>query len=235
MNAKEDIVKYVTTTPHNINPMILNQKLDEFSAGSSGNNSDAVKYVEQILTNEEKMQARKNLGLHYMEGSPKQIGVYVGALNLEKLPIASRLLTEVAGYYFETEQQKSSFSIPMAGEDYIRWYGNGNLIPPKAISQNIEMKQEKIYPNLPYVVYYSIAELGSVEEGVGIAFDEEVLAEMGIDIHYHGFYFYDLNDLEYYYETIPQEYLPPVIVKDRNGNNYHLVVNDDGSLSVEPA
>ena len=235
MNAKEDIVKYVTTTPHNINPVILNQKLDEFSAGGGGNNNDTVKYVEQILTNEEKMQARKNLGLYYRQDFPKNIGSYYsGILSLENWPSTDRLVTEVTSYNFETKEQESSFYIPMAGEDFVRWYGNGNLIPPKAISQNIEIK-EKIYPNLPYVVYYSMAELSSIEEGIGIAFDEEALAEMGIDIRYNEFYFYNLNDLEYHYETIPQEYLPPVIVKDRNGNNYHLVVNDDGSLSVEPA
>ena len=57
--SKQDVIDYVTETPHNINKNILGQKLDEL-----GGAKDAVQYVPQQLTEDQQMQARENLGLY---------------------------------------------------------------------------------------------------------------------------------------------------------------------------
>ena len=63
--TNKDIIDYVQHTPHNINPVILKQKLKEQDEGIAGA-QDAVQYIEQELTEEQKLQVRKNLDLYYV-------------------------------------------------------------------------------------------------------------------------------------------------------------------------
>ena len=64
--TNKDIIDYVQHTPHNINPIILKQKLKEQDEDIAGA-QDAVQYVEQELTEEQKLQVRKNLDLYYVD------------------------------------------------------------------------------------------------------------------------------------------------------------------------
>lgn len=57
-----DYIKKVLSAGLNINKNRLNEELGNFSGGGSGN---AIQYTEQNLTEEQRLQVKKNLGLQY--------------------------------------------------------------------------------------------------------------------------------------------------------------------------
>lgn len=53
--SQQDVIDYVMNTPHNTNPVILKQKIKEISG-------EVILYTQQELTEEQKAQARENIG-----------------------------------------------------------------------------------------------------------------------------------------------------------------------------
>lgn len=59
-------------------PAILNGIMDLIDEGGGGGTSDAVQYIPQELTEAQQMQARKNQGLYYTEGTPAGVITWDG-------------------------------------------------------------------------------------------------------------------------------------------------------------
>lgn len=78
-------------------PAILTGILDLIEQGGGGGTSDAVQYIPQELTESQQMQARKNQGLYYSEGTPAGTITWDGNTEgLESIDLGGLLAYKVA-------------------------------------------------------------------------------------------------------------------------------------------
>ena len=198
--------------------------------GTGGGTSNAVQYTEQTLTEEQQMQTRANLGLYSKRTVPSEELVYEymyvgwfegsGTLTGINKGIKYKISTPDADY----ECTSYGYENSQTGTGYA-YIGNADLIPNKNefVSYGGEYGINSI--DCPVVLYQ---EIGGLDESIKVALDPNYSLGMGQTIC-----FYQLGGMVDVIDTIPEEYLPPLTLKDEYGNSYTLTVNgEDGTLSV---
>lgn len=183
---------------------------------------DAVQYVTQTLTEEQQMQARKNLGLYNSTEQPIILAEYIdvygtGAWSYVKDGAfkTDTVLVELAGVEYLCERQ-SQYNY--ATDATVDWYGNAGLIPSDHHPDAVENK----YPDYPFVAYEVYDDYYAVISGMS------------------GVVYLTMSDpynTENVYETVPQEFVPAldkIILNssDGSGKQFYVTVDEAGTLSV---
>lgn len=207
--TKQEIMDYVTETPHNVNKNILGQKLDQYASQSGGGNS--VQYVEQTLTEEQQMMARKNMGLYSKETVPAENKlvydyVYVGWWEVASTDTLAQgggigeslYIIDVAGTQYECKGYRDTMSAPMVGVNGQAYLGNFGLVG---------VVHENSNADCPVCFYHDVSD--SMAMNFAVAIDPNFKPSMSTEIRVYRV----TDEMVDKYNTIPDEYIPDTIAR----------------------
>lgn len=204
-------------------------------------------YSEQSLTEEQKMQARKNLGLYYSEEVAITEDVfsyvYVGWWevtedNLSNTNITNKqyLVTLLDNTYEVYGKSRVTKVNTVSITQGLFWIGNPTLIDN--VPSNIDISGETDYTDLPFVVYWNKV---NVDTGNGemigsptVVLDPSVSTSM----MGQGLFIETVKGEETVHTTIPKEFIPILYdyiilnSSDESGKQFKITVNDEGTLTA---
>ena len=199
-------------------------------------------YSEQSLTEEQKMQARKNLGLYYSEEVTITEDVfsyvYVGWWevtedNLSNTSITNKqylvtLLDNTYEVYGKSRVYRANMVGIMQG---LFWIGNPTLIDN--VPSNIDISGETDYTDLPFVVYWNKVN-GEMIGSPTVVLDPSVSTSM----MGQGLFIETVKGEKTVHTTIPKEFIPILYdyiilnSSDESGKQFKITVNDEGTLTA---
>lgn len=207
-------VKIMSTVPH----QVVNQIPEEYIPSSI-----AVQCVEQSLTEEQQMQARKNLGLYSTFEEPAQF--YKGIIDGEYIDGSGGGFSTVenATVYIGGDKHicQKQGDIEKWSNEGMYWVGNFDLIPEGNRSWQYKDYTETLYSDLPFVIYNSVLDGG----------DTNIISgRYSGDKEYGQVTAFDNDRVVIKTTTIPEEYLPDSIL---NTINNEVVKHTEQSLTEE--
>lgn len=196
------------------------EALKQSIANISGSDPDAIKITVQELTEDQQMQARKNLELYRKEYVAKVLAnleIFARKTDISEVKdifTSTTLNMECDGHDVEPSYQlerQSENSSSAAGVFYnVSWFGNGNLIRRDTdLYADVQYIEETKYTDVPFVLYeyYSDFKGGKVYR---LYVDEDVIPNVAIGL---GLFIniVDPENLDEVYHPVPTEYLPALI------------------------
>lgn len=204
-------------------------------------------YSEQSLTEEQIMQARKNLGLYYSEEVTITEDVfsyvYVGWWevtedNLSNTSITNKqYLVTLLDNTYEVYGKSRVYRADMVGiMQGLFWIGNPTLIDN--VPSNIDISGETDYTDLPFVVYWNKVNVNTGDgEMIGsptVVLDPSVSTSM----MGQGLFIDTVKGEKTVHTPIPKEFIPILYdyiilnSSDESGKQFKITVNDEGTLTA---
>lgn len=173
------------------------------------NSTSAVQYIKQDLIDEQIKQARKNLGLYYLEDTYHAIyedftwGSYT--VNMGSHIGHDQLRVSIDDNY-KTWYQRQGYAGSFGGATYADyWWGNSNLL-------NNVSNDEELYPNCPFVIY------AHYNENTGEDYTKMVISsDIAPDSSSMGFFVrinIDQVESTMSYNQIPKNCIEPLVAED---------------------
>lgn len=204
-------------------------------------------YSEQSLTEEQKMQARKNLGLYYSEEVAITEDVfsyvYVGCWEVTEDNLSNTSITDeqylvtLLDNTYEVYGKSRVTRVNTVGiTQGLFWIGNPTLIDN--VPSNIDISGETDYTDLPFVVYWNKV---NVDTGNGEMIGSPTVVldpSVSISMMGQGLFIGTVKGEETVHTPIPKEFIPILYdyiilnSSDESGKQFKITVNDEGTLTA---